>query len=273
MTSLRTSEDKVPHSQYRECQYATIYKTDNRYRNTNTPHTDRRSTNNENRHHDMFFQHRILSSLISFIFAVAAASSTKHKHQPAKNIASTEEYLATAAATNRLGECLPTSIDDDTYHCFANLRAVATGTGTSIRTNFSSSTSIKYVHHDECFDDDVDACPGWAEYGECHSNPDYMLVHCRYSCQTCTSIVDGHGGIVQVAPGSSELRHSIAQHITETAHYIRRIQKQNPRAYPSCRNHDADCSYKAVQGQCTLGSDTASWMHQHCPAACRTCGV
>lgn len=178
--------------------------------------------------------------------------------------------MATAAATNKLGECLPTSTDDDTsFTCFAKLRAIATGTSTQNRT--WSSTTLKYVHNVDCFDEEVDACPEWAAVGECNINPAYMLVNCRYSCQTCYDIVDGHGGIVQVAPGSLEIRRRIAHHITDTAQYIRTIRKQYPQVRSSCRNYEADCTYRAVQGHCLLGSDTASWMHQYCPAACRTC--
>ena len=210
--------------------------------------------------------------------AVRNVEASSIQHRP--GIGNTEQYLATAAATNKLGECLPTSTDDSNFYCFAKLRAIATGTNGSssssssqnlTRSTASTTTTIKYVHNDDCFDDEVDACPDWAASGECNINPTYMLVHCRYSCQTCYDIVDGHGGIVQVAPGSSELRHRIAQHITDTAQYIRTIRKQYPQLRSTCRNYEAECTYKAAQGHCLLGSDTASWMHQHCPAACRTC--
>lgn len=201
------------------------------------------------------------------------------KHGPT-SIGNTEQYLATAAATNKLGECLPSSTDDDaTFTCFAKLRSIATATGIqnkTLRTRADSrvddtTVTIPYVHHEDCYDDEVDSCPDWAASGECNINPAYMLTHCRYSCQTCYDIVDGHGGIVQVAPGSSELRQRIVQHITETAQYIRNIRKQYPQVRSTCRNWEADCTYKAVLGQCLFGSDTATYMHQHCPAACRTC--
>ena len=234
----------------------------------------------------MLFHRRYVSSLIIIICSVVlllfsavsvnnVEASTNVKTTSTTN---TEQYLAIAAATNKLGECLPTSTEDDTsFTCFAKLRAIATGTGTQNRTwstNAGTSTgsaSLKYVHYDDCFDDEVDTCPDWAASGECNINPAYMLVHCRYSCQTCYDMVDGHGGIVQVAPGSPELRRTIAVHITDTAHYIRTVRKQYPQVRSTCRNYDADCSYRAVQGQCLFGSETAAFMHQHCPAACRTC--
>lgn len=248
------------------------------------PHLVHEQSNSSISTKTMLFQRRFVPSVIPFILAVISLSCTVHEASTVKSqspsttgITDTDQYLATAAATNKLGECLPTSTDDTSFTCFAKLRAIATGTGKQNRTRNTTgdtgknSATLKYVHHDDCFDDEIDACPDWAASGECNINPDYMLVHCRYSCQTCYDIVDGHGGIVQVAPGSPELRHTIARYITDTAHYIRTIRQQYPQVRSTCRNHHAECTYKAVQGQCLLGSDTASFMHQHCPAACRTC--
>ena len=236
----------------------------------------------------MLLQRRYISSLLPIFLAVILVSlcnvtgknaeeASNVKHVPTSHIANTEQYLATAAATNKLGECLPTSTDATSFTCYSKLRAIATGTGNQNTTWGSSArsgttTTIKYVHNNEdCFDDEVDACPDWAASGECNVNPDYMLIHCRYSCQTCYDVVDGHGGIIQVAPGSPELRRTIAIRIADTAQYIRTIRKQYPHLRSTCRNHEADCTLKAVQGQCGIGSDTAVVMHKNCPAACRTC--
>jgi len=44
--------------------------------------------------------------------------------------------------------------------------------------------SVKYHHQISCFDDHEN-CNYWAERGECEINPNWMLVHCKYSCNAC----------------------------------------------------------------------------------------
>jgi len=38
----------------------------------------------------------------------------------------------------------------------------------------------------ECKDENSD-CAYWAKHGDCDTNPDWMLVHCKKSCKTCES--------------------------------------------------------------------------------------
>lgn len=33
--------------------------------------------------------------------------------------------------------------------------------------------------------DENENCRWWADIGECHNNPNYMLPNCRYSCKQC----------------------------------------------------------------------------------------
>ena len=40
--------------------------------------------------------------------------------------------------------------------------------------------------------DGNESCATWAAAGECHGNPDYMLLHCSHSCGVCSD--DGGGG-------------------------------------------------------------------------------
>jgi ShK domain-like len=210
----------------------------------------------------------VLTPLLCSLLRNIDASTVKQ--QRTTIIDSAAQYLATAAASNKLGECLPTSTDDTNFNCFSKLRAVATGT---VAPNMTSPTrpTITYVHNDACYDEETNNCPEWAASGECSINPGYMLVNCRFSCQTCYDIVDGHGGTVQVAPGSPETRKRIAQHITDTAQYIRTIRKRHPTIRATCRNYIPECTYRAVEGHCLSGSQTASYMQKHCPAACHTC--
>jgi hypothetical protein len=169
-------------------------------------------------------------------------------------------YVAQAAASEKLGECLPSSTDETQFHCFAGLRTITTAA-----TN--AKDDMNYYAED-CFDLEEDACPGWAATGECTINPDYMLHHCQYSCQTCIEI-DGHGGMTQIAP--TDARTAIVQHLMETAEYIRNIIEAQPQLRATCRNYASECTYWAVQGQCIEGADTAPYMLEHCPAACRMC--
>jgi hypothetical protein len=196
-------------------------------------------------------------------------------------IVDTTEYLASAAATYKLGECFPSSTDESNFHCFAKLRSIATGTGSGSgnsrqakrSTNRATTTSTKYIHNhdDKCYDNEKEECPRWAALGECNVNPNYMLVNCRYSCQTCYDIVDGHGGITQVVPNTEELRQRFVQHIADTAQYIRTIRKQYPNARATCRNNIPECTDRAIQGHCGADTGIASNIREQCSAACRSC--
>ena len=170
-------------------------------------------------------------------------------------------YVAHAAATEKLGECLPSSIDETQFHCFAGLRTITTAAT-------KAAEEDRNYYAEDCFDMQVDDCPGWAASGECTINPDYMLHHCRYSCQTCMEI-DGHGGTTQIAP--TDARAAIVQHLKATAQYIRTITERQPELRATCRNLASECTYWAVLGECREGTDTAPYMLEHCPAACRAC--
>jgi ShK domain-like len=171
-------------------------------------------------------------------------------------------YVAQAAASEKLGECLPSSTDETQFHCFAGLRTITTAA-----TKDATSEDMNYYAED-CFDIEVEECPGWAATGECTINPDYMLHHCRYSCQTCMEI-DGHGGTTQIAPVHAKT--AIVQHLMATAQYIRTITATKPQLRATCRNHISECTYWAVQGECLKGTEIAPYMLEHCPAACRAC--
>jgi ShK domain-like len=185
-----------------------------------------------------------------------------------------QQYVTTAAATNKLGECLPSSTDESNFYCFARLRTITTAAGVDTASTGGGRRSgtdreiKKYT--EDCYDVEMDECPGWAAQGECTINPDYMLHNCRFSCQTCVEI-DGHGGITQIAPGSQDIRDKIVQHLTDTAQYVRTILQQEPQVRATCRNAVPECTYWAVQGQCTIGTDRAQYLSENCPAACHTC--
>lgn len=171
-------------------------------------------------------------------------------------------YVAQAAASEKLGECLPSSTDETQFHCFAGLRTITTGASKE-----TLSDDMNYYAED-CFDLEAEECPGWAATGECTINPDYMLQHCRFSCQTCMEI-DGHGGTTQIAPAHAKT--AIVEHLMETAQYIRSVIATQPQLRATCRNHNSECTLWAVQGECMEGTEFAPYMLEHCPAACRAC--
>lgn len=163
-----------------------------------------------------------------------------------------------SAGSSPRGECIPTSVDHSKFHCYG----LGTGRG---------GVDEKEVDDDDennpngCVDADPD-CPGWAEQGECSRNANYMMLHCPRSCETC---VNGHAGIVQVAPSpSDERRRAVAQRLAETQAYLRHKVQLSARFLQTCRNHDALCTHWATLGECERNPDV---MRQTCPAACRKC--
>lgn len=164
----------------------------------------------------------------------------------AQGTASTTTDAAAVAAqqAKARGECIPTSIDYSTFHC--------------------------YDTHDEgdaedssCLDREAD-CRGWSERGECQNNPAYMLANCANSCDAC---VNGHAGIPQVAPSPENLRRVLAR-LEETKTYLQRKVLINARYLLSCTNSDPLCTHWATLGECERNP---AQMHSKCPAACRRC--
>jgi hypothetical protein len=170
------------------------------------------------------------------------------------------------------GECLPVS--DNIFHCFSH-------------------------HQPATICDDVDPeCENWALAQECQKNPDYMLTHCRKSCETC---LDGHAGMTQIAP-DLDLTEPILRHLTSTVQYLETAtkttadhsRKSHPNHHPtpnSCVNRHPHCTYWAVLGKCnatklqqdqhttTVGPAAdydamdEQFMKTHCAAACHVCHI
>jgi hypothetical protein len=145
------------------------------------------------------------------------------------------------AGTARAGECIPSSIELHSFHCYSGTRAM------------------------HCLDVE-ERCPEWADDGECQANPGYMQFHCRKSCQTC---LDGHIGVTQIAP-ESETRSAVADRLVSTARYLQSLSDddENSHLLLGCNNNEPNCTYWAVRGDC---SSNPAFMKEHCAAACQSC--
>eukprot|EP00816_Leptocylindrus_hargravesii_P005350 CAMPEP_0196817522 /NCGR_PEP_ID=MMETSP1362-20130617/61209_1 /TAXON_ID=163516 /ORGANISM="Leptocylindrus danicus, Strain CCMP1856" /LENGTH=121 /DNA_ID=CAMNT_0042195251 /DNA_START=30 /DNA_END=391 /DNA_ORIENTATION=+ len=82
--------------------------------------------------------------------------------------------------------------------------------------------------------DEEEECPGWATYGECENNPDYMLHYCRLSCQQCV-------GPTNSIDADNDLDHMQAAG-TCTA--------EDQECDVNCKDEDEMCSHWADGGEC-----------------------
>jgi ShK domain-like len=141
------------------------------------------------------------------------------------------------------GECIPTSVDYSTFHCY--------------------DTQVDDAEDSSCLDRDSD-CRAWSERGECQNNPAFMLANCANSCDAC---VNGHAGIPQVAPSADNLLRVLAR-LEQTKTYLQRKVLVNAGYLLSCTNSDPLCTHWATLGECERNP---AQMHSTCPAACRRC--
>lgn len=89
--------------------------------------------------------------------------------------------------------------------------------------------------------DQVDACSGWADAGECESNPTYMDLSCPLSCGLC-------GGAIR-RPRSAP----------------RRLYETARRLVAGCRDESDECGGWAASGEC---ASNPRYMEARCPRAC-----
>lgn len=150
---------------------------------------------------------------------------------------------AVAQQAKARGECIPTSIDYSSFHCY--------------------DTHDDDADESSCLDQDSD-CRVWSERGECQNNPGYMLANCANSCDAC---VNGHAGIPQVAPSAENLLPVLAR-LEQTKTYLQRKVLINAGYLLSCTNSDPLCTHWATLGECERNP---AQMQSKCPAACRRC--
>lgn len=142
---------------------------------------------------------------------------------------------------NKTTECLAIDEEMTRFHCVK-----------------SESTRVPCVDTDE-------RCPSWAQQGECTNNPQYMLVMCRRSCESCIPL---HGGTVpQVAPDEST-RSDILRRLYETQEYLFENAKRNVNTLMTCTNKHELCTLWWSVGDCETNS---GFMSQECSPVCQTC--
>lgn len=134
-------------------------------------------------------------------------------------------------------------------------------------------------------EDTHDGCKGWASLGECEQNPDYMLMHCPISCDSCPEPLDlsteerellgtvakyGKAQKVQGEDSSKTL-----EVIRKTITYMQNeIYGPNPTHTLSeailaeCTNREELCAFWAAIGECDANK---AYMKTKCAPSCQTC--
>lgn len=110
-------------------------------------------------------------------------------------------------------------------------------------------------------------CPTWTNRGECSKNPQYMLIDCRKSCDSC---IDSHTtttGVLQIAPDEST-RPQVLQKLVETQEYLHAKAKDSIQHLTKCNNKHELCTHWSVLGECKTNE---AFMQTECAPACRTC--
>jgi hypothetical protein len=138
------------------------------------------------------------------------------------------------------GECIPNVEDLSSFHCFDR-----------------AGRGIK------CEDEESE-CTKWAGQGECSNNPQYMLINCRKSCESCIGL---HVGETQVSPDEGT-RDKLVERLLETQEYIHEEALYRVATLKKCQNQHKLCTHWAVQGHCEANAD---FMKEKCAPACQTC--
>jgi hypothetical protein len=142
----------------------------------------------------------------------------------------------------RKTECLGSTEDGSAFHCIP----------------------ISEPLRVSCIDTET-RCPDWTIAGECKNNPQFMLIHCRKSCQSCIEL--HAGGVTQIAP-LEETRHQVLQKLVETQEYQHQQAEKTVRTLETCLNKHELCTHWSLQDDCETN---AHFMRGECSAACRVC--
>ncbi|KAL7470118.1 hypothetical protein ACHAXS_011509, partial [Conticribra weissflogii] len=203
-------------------------------------------------------------------------------HQPRKNpptmtkcrtliIATTILTLSLSAATTAAGapSAQHTSVIDS---CSADDN-VGNAEAECRNNEHDNGGNIEDVDDDEsnvCRDDHPE-CENWGSQGECVNNPNYMLLNCRKSCDTCNEIITPtEFGWPQVIP--SHRIDEVDALIKSTSSYMESIHA-DPRYEiipDGCRNQHQGCSYWALGTGC---DDNPRYMKYKCAPACQSCDL
>lgn len=227
----------------------------------------------------MFFDHAgiVYPSPFRFcgevIFACARLPSRmRNGHRQLEGIVTTmatrktRQPPPTRLSTMRLATLLPLVIPPalvmgESHH--TSLSSSPRGECISVDQNQTKFVCVADAVSSSVCEDNEERCPQWAQVGECKKNPNYMLVNCAKSCDSC---VDLHvGGVHQIAPTDAD---SVISRLMQTQLYVQSRVYESARFLESCVNKHELCTYNAVQGHCL---SNRAYMEQTCAAACRVC--
>lgn len=162
--------------------------------------------------------------------------------------------IAVVIAITTDGECVPTNENMSSFYCIP-------------RPTGRENKALR------CEDVQSTNCPDWAKKGECSKNPQYMLIHCRQSCESCigihgTSRTAAAGGEIQIASNPAT-RNDVIQRLLQTQIYLtNEANFKSVKILQQCFNKDPLCTEYAVAGEC---DKNPTYMHFECAPACQTC--
>jgi hypothetical protein len=168
----------------------------------------------------------------TFLFLSIAALNTIHAEAKPKRALSPDNYDSV---------CIASDEDFSNFHC-----------------------SVSEKPRIECVDLHPE-CSTWTTKGECSKNPQYMLIDCRKSCDSC---IDSHTtGVLQIAP-DERTRLQVLQQLIETQEYLHKKAKDAIQNLAKCLNKHELCTHWSVLGECKTNR---VFMQKECAPACRTC--
>lgn len=143
---------------------------------------------------------------------------------------------------------------------------------------------------DGCVDDN-EQCQEWAGIGECDANPNYMLLTCKKSCDTCNmkpkelrklaahkallNTVGGDETLLETPYGRTQTTDGldpdkVHEITTNMVQYMENVVGKDPKYDPvreSCKNMKAECIQWKLEGKCS------GWYETNCAPVCESCHV
>lgn len=117
----------------------------------------------------------------------------------------------------------------------------------------------------DCFDDDAPVCS--ERHLDCDSDPSYLLVHCRKTCNVChEKTLSQDAGFGKAPP---EVTIQVLQVARETTLYYESLHIPDYALIP-CNDQSDMCAFWKFQGQCT-SLDYSEYMERECPLTCQHC--
>jgi len=109
-------------------------------------------------------------------------------------------------------------------------------------------------------------CPGWAQNGECQSNPGHTLKTCPYSCDN--TVCKGGAVCADKNATACKIWALDDQCVLNPAHMLAECAATCGVCTTVCQDKDDNCLAWAVEGECEKNPES---MLTKCPAACGVC--